>query len=170
VNAVAAHTPDYWWLCSGAVLMALSAMLAWRRVAVDTGAGSVGPQRGSVTDLALAALAVGIALRWSRIGHGPFLNMFEILASSLLILGIVWRAASWRLPVLQGSAPVVLSLLAVMGVWLLVVNPADSHLPPTYEMPILWFHVAMGKIFLGCALVATGLAGVLLARTTARAA
>jgi ABC-type transport system involved in cytochrome c biogenesis permease subunit len=165
---LAAHTLDYWWLCSGAVLMALSALLAWRRVAVDTGARAAVPGRWSVTDVALAALAVGIALRWSRIGHGPFLNMFEILASSLLSLGMVWRAASWRLPALQGSAPVVLSLLALMGAWLLAVNPADTHLPPTYEMPILWFHVAMGKVFLGCALIATGLAGVLLARSTAR--
>jgi ABC-type transport system involved in cytochrome c biogenesis permease subunit len=137
-------------------------------VAVDTGARAAVPGRWSVTDVALAALAVGIALRWSRIGHGPFLNMFEILASSLLSLGLVWRAASWRVPALQGSAPVVLSLLALMGAWLLAVNPADTHLPPTYEMPILWFHVAMGKIFLGCALLATGLAGVLLARATAR--
>lgn len=159
---------DYWWLCAGAVLIALSAVLAWRRVAMDTGTGPLLPARWSFTDLALAALAVGIALRWSRIGHGPFLNMFEILASSLLSLGLVWRVASWRVPALQGSAPVVLSLLSVMGAWLLATNPADSHLPPTYEMPILWFHVAMGKIFLGCALIATGLAGVLLARSTRR--
>jgi ABC-type transport system involved in cytochrome c biogenesis permease subunit len=158
---------DYWWLCAGAELMALSALLAWRRVAADTGTRAAAPAAWSVTDLALAALAVGIAMRWSRIGHGPILNRFEILASSLLSLGMLWRAASWRLPVLQGSAPVVLSLLALMGAWLLAVNPADTHLPPTYEMPILWLHVAMGKIFLACALVATGLAGVLLARATA---
>src|SRR3954470_18454070 len=122
---------DYWWLCAGALLMGLSALLAWRRLAAPSGLRASTPARWSVTDLALAALAVGIALRWSRIGHGPFLNMFEILASSLLSLGIVWRIASWRVPVLQGSAPVVLSLLSVMGAWLLATNPADSHLPPT---------------------------------------
>jgi ABC-type transport system involved in cytochrome c biogenesis permease subunit len=159
---------DYWWLCAGAVLMALSALVAWRQLAVGTAPRAIFGARWALTDLALAALAIGIALRWARIGHGPFLNMFEILASSLLSLGILWRAASWRVPVLQDSAPVALSLLAVLGAWLLAVNPADTHLPPTYEMPVLWFHVALGKVFLACALVATGLAGVILARATAR--
>ena len=167
---IEARPLDYWWLCGGAVLMALSALLAWRRLATqaDAPTGTFTLPRWTLADLALVAVAIGIALRWARIGHGPFLNMFEILASSLLSLGVIWRAASWRLPVLRDSAPVVLSLLALLGAWLLAVNPADSHLPPTYEMPVLWFHVALGKVFLGCALVATGLAGVLLGRATAR--
>jgi ABC-type transport system involved in cytochrome c biogenesis permease subunit len=167
---IEARPLDYWWLCTGAVLMALSALLAWRQIAAPAQAR---PHQSALAgwsfiDLALAALAVGIALRWARIGHGPFLNMFEILASSLLSLGVAWRAAIWRLPALRDSAPVALSLLALLAGWLLTVNPADSHLPPTYEMPVLWFHVALGKVFLGCALVATGLAGVMLARATAR--
>lgn len=167
---ITARPLDYWWLCAGAILMAMSALLAWRRLAVqaDAGVRTSALARWALTDLALAALAVGIAVRWERLGHGPFLNMFEILASSLLSLGVAWRLASWKLPVLRDSAPVVLSLLAVMGAWLLAVNPADTHLPATYEMPVLWFHVALGKIFLACALVATGLAGVLLSRATAR--
>ena len=167
---IAARPLDYWWLCGGAVLMALSALLAWRSLATASGSGQCASTRAraSLTDLALFALAVGIALRWARIGHGPFLNMFEILASSLLSLGLAWRLALWRIPILRDSSPVVLSLLAVLAAWLLAVNPLDSHLPPTYEMPVLWFHVALGKVFLGCALVATGLAGVLLGRATAR--
>ena len=167
---IEARPLDYWWLCGGAVLMAVSALLAWRRIAVQAkaGPGKFIPAPWSLADLALAALAVGIALRWTRIGHGPFLNMFEILASSLFSLGIAWRIAIWKLPLLRDSAPVALSLLAVMAAWLLAVNPADSHLPPTYEMPVLWFHVALGKVFLGCAVVGTGLAGVLLARATER--
>ena len=167
---IAARPLDYWWLCGGAVLMALSALIAWRSLATASGSGQRASTRAraSLTDLALFALAVGIALRWARIGHGPFLNMFEILASSLLSLGLAWRLALWRIPVLRDSSPVVLSLLAVLAAWLLAVNPLDSHLPPTYEMPVLWFHVALGKVFLGCALVATGLAGVLLGRATTR--
>ena len=51
-----------------------------------------------------------------------------------------------------------------MGAWLLTTNPADTHFPATYETPVLWLHVLLGKVFLGCALLATGLAGVLLLR------
>jgi ABC-type transport system involved in cytochrome c biogenesis permease subunit len=165
------HPADTWVLYLGALLVGCSALLAWRLVAVPA---TNAPARGtaglalSLHDVALAVLALGIALRWSRIGHGPFLSLFEVLASGLVSLGLVWRLCSLRLPALRDSAPVVLSLLAVMGAWLLVADSADTLLPPTYEMTILWVHVAMGKIFLGCALVATGLAGVLLARRSER--
>jgi ABC-type transport system involved in cytochrome c biogenesis permease subunit len=163
---------DRWMLAAGASLLVLAMALAWRQLATAGGRAMPAPARAqaAAADLALLALALGIALRWARIGHGPFLSMYEILASSLLTLSIVWRLASWRLPVLRASAPVVLSLLAVMGAWMLVTDPADTHLPATYEMTVLWIHVAFGKIFLGCALVASGLAGVVLARRTARGA
>ncbi|MEJ8836783.1 cytochrome c biogenesis protein [Ramlibacter sp. AN1133] len=157
---------EYAWFCAGALLFTLAALLAWRRSFVPVAAAA--PRAALLppllADLALAALAAGIGMRWLRLGHGPFLNMFEILASSLVSLGLAWRIASWRLPAVREGAPVALTLLAVMGAWLVTVNPADTHLPATYEMGIMWFHILLGKIFLGCALVATALAGVLLAR------
>jgi ABC-type transport system involved in cytochrome c biogenesis permease subunit len=160
---------DTWVLYLGALLVAGSALLAWRLAASAGATPRSAPLLAlSLHDVALGVLALGIALRWSRVGHGPFLSLFEILASSLLSLGLLWRLFSLRVPVLRESAPVVLSLLSVMGVWLLVSDTSDTRLPATYEMPILWLHVAMGKIFLACALVATGLAGVLLGRRSAR--
>ncbi|HET8745409.1 MAG TPA: cytochrome c biogenesis protein CcsA [Ramlibacter sp.] len=163
---------EYTWFCAGAVLVGLAALLAWRRSLVAVGgpaglAARLAPRPALLVDLALAALATGIALRWLRLGHGPFLNMFEILASSLVSLGLAWRIAHWRLPAVRESAPVALGLLAVMAAWLLTVDPVDTHRPATYEMGIMWFHILLGKIFLGCALVATALAGVILARAGA---
>jgi ABC-type transport system involved in cytochrome c biogenesis permease subunit len=160
---------EYAWFCAGALLLTLAALLAWRRSLVPvTGAT---PRAALLppllVDLALATLAAAIAMRWARLGHGPFLNMFEILASSLVSLGVAWRIASWRLPMVRDGAPVALTLLAVMAAWLLTVNPVDTHLPATYEMGIMWFHILLGKIFLGCALVATAVAGVILARARA---
>ena len=166
---LATMPPDTWVLYLGALLVAGSALLAWRLAAIASATATrPAPLLAlSLHDVALGVLALGIALRWSRVGHGPFLSMFEILASSLLSLGVLWRLFSLRVPVLRDSAPVVLSLLSVMGVWLLVSDTSDTRLPATYEMPILWLHVAMGKVFLACALVATGLAGVLLGRGSA---
>lgn len=160
---------EYAWFCAGALLFGLAALLAWRRSLVPAAGAPAGLvlRPPLLVDLALAALAAGIALRWLRLGHGPFLNMFEILASSLVSLGLAWRVAHWRLPLVRDGAPVALGLLAVMAAWLLTVNPADTHLPATYEMGIMWFHILLGKIFLGCALVATALAGVILARGAA---
>jgi ABC-type transport system involved in cytochrome c biogenesis permease subunit len=160
---------DQAWLALGAGLILLGALQAWFAVA---GRGAAVLRRSTLIllDLALLSLAIGLAMRWVRIGHGPFVGMFEILASNLLSLGLAWRLASARWPLLRPSAPVVMSLLAVLAAWLWSTQPVDTHLPATYEVTVLWFHVALGKIFLGCALVATGLAGVVLARRTARGA
>jgi ABC-type transport system involved in cytochrome c biogenesis permease subunit len=161
---------DRAWLAFGAGLVLLAALQSWFAVAI-AGAGDAPSvwRRGAtlLLDLALASLAVGLAMRWVRLGHGPFIGLYEILASNLLSLGLLWRLGSVRWPVLVPSAPVVMSLLAVLAAWLWVAQPIDTHLPATYEMTVLWFHVALGKFFLGCALAATGLAGVVLARTGA---
>lgn len=166
---LAAQPLDYWWLCAGALVLGAAALAAWVRAAGPEGAAGRVPDTSAMRllDLAIAVLAVGIALRWARIGHGPFLSMFEVLASSMVSLGLGWRIAAWRVPVLTDGSPLALSLLALMAGWMLAVSPADTHLPATYEMWVMWFHIFLGKIFLACALVATGLAGVVLARTNA---
>lgn len=166
----AAQPPDYWWLCGGALAIGGAALLAWLRLAALAGAPAsrTAVPVALLLDIGIAALAIGIALRWARIGHGPFLSMFEVLASSLVSLGLAWRIAASRVAMLADGTPIALSLLGVMAAWMLTVNPADTHLPATYEMSVMWFHILLGKVFLGCALVATGLAGVVLGRLGAR--
>lgn len=134
-----------------------------------TGVASGRPREKWV--LALLAAGVGlfmlaIAIRWARVGHGPFISMFEVLSSNLFSLGLIFLIAYWRVPVLRSSAAAALPILLVLGFWILAVKPVDSHLPPTYETPVLWFHLVLGKIFLGTCLVGVGLSGVILLRRT----
>jgi ABC-type transport system involved in cytochrome c biogenesis permease subunit len=158
------------WLWLGVALLLLGAGQACVALwpAGGKGAGRAS-ERGPLAWLgaALAAVALGIALRWQRLGHGPFLNMFEILASSVFSLGLVFVLAALLRPELRRTAPLVLPVLAVMGAWLLTTSPQDTHFPATYDTPVLWLHVLLGKVFLGCALLSSGLAGVLLARRSA---
>jgi len=116
--------------------------------------------------LSLVLFALAIGVRWLRIGHGPFINLFEILSSSLFSLGLIYMLSFWRLPMLRPSAIVTMPIMLMMGLWLLAVNPVDSHLPPTYDTPWLWAHVTTGKLFLGVCLVAVGIAGAIMLRRT----
>jgi ABC-type transport system involved in cytochrome c biogenesis permease subunit len=118
----------------------------------------------------LAAHASSIAARWTRIGHGPFITMYEILSSNIFSLLAIFTLVSWRIRAVRPSAAVVLPLLAVMMVWLLTQDPRPGHLPATYGTAWLWIHVGFGKAFLGAVLIAVGVGGVvLLRRTTAGA-
>ncbi|WP_088286197.1 cytochrome c biogenesis protein CcsA [Ideonella sp. A 288] len=150
------------WLWSGSGLCIAAAVQAWVAALRTRATDDRWPFR--ILAVAVVLVAVGIGQRWARLGHGPFLDMFEILASSLLSLGLVLLFAQHRWPVLRRAAPVSLSMLAVLALWLPMTDAGDTFFPPTYETPVLWFHVLLGKLFLGCALLALGLAGTQLLR------
>ncbi len=106
----------------------------------------------------IVLLAVGLGLRWARLGHGPFFNLYEIQASSLLSMGLIYAIANARMAALRDSAYIVLPVLTLLGVWMWVTPALDSHFLPTYKTPWLWAHLITGKLFLGTLLTAVGIA------------
>lgn len=112
----------------------------------------------------LALHTASLALRWGRLGHGPFVTLYEILSSNVWSLTLVFAAVYWRLRAVRPAAAIVMPVLFLMMAWLLVTRPDAGHLPPTYHTVWLYIHVAFGKIFLGAVLVALGVAGVILLR------
>jgi ABC-type transport system involved in cytochrome c biogenesis permease subunit len=105
-----------------------------------------------------------LAARWDRLGHGPFMTMFEILSSNVWSLVLAFVIAYWRVPVIRPSAAVVMPILFVMMGWLMLSSPGEAHFPQTFRTPWLYIHIGFGKVFLGAMLVAVGLAGVIQSR------
>jgi ABC-type transport system involved in cytochrome c biogenesis permease subunit len=54
--------------------------------------------------------------------------------------------------------------------WLMLASPEEGHFPPTYRTPWLFIHIGLAKVFLGCLLVALGMATVILLRAWPAAA
>lgn len=130
------------------------------------------PER-SVLILMLVGIVLhtaSIAVRWERLGHGPFITMFEILSSNIWSLMLAFCIAYWLVPAIRASAAVVMPIIFVMMGWLLMTSPGEGHFPPTYHTVWLFIHIGFGKVFLGATLVAVGLAGVILARAGSRGA
>lgn len=159
------------WLYAGLGSYALATLVAVQGVVRARG-GSAGaaasrshePYVLGLSFAGVALLAMALAERWVRIGHGPFVNLFELLISQLFSLGLVYSVVYWRLPVVRSTAVVVLPAMWVLGTWVLLLDPAASPYPPTYYNKWLWAHVGFGKFFLSFCLVGTGLAGVILLR------
>jgi ABC-type transport system involved in cytochrome c biogenesis permease subunit len=114
--------------------------------------------------LGLIAHAGSLGLRWERIGHGPFITMFEILSSNVWSLLLIYGLAYWRVPAVRPAAVVVMPVLFIMMAWLLASSPVAGHFPPTYRTVWLYVHLLFGKVFLGTVLVAVGVAGLILLR------
>lgn len=118
--------------------------------------------------IGLALHTASIAVRWERLGHGPYVTMFEILSSNIWSLMLAFAIVYWRMPTIRATAAVVMPILFIMMGWMLMTNPGDGTLPSSYHTVWLFIHIGFGKVFLGATLVAVGLAGVILARRTTR--
>lgn len=113
---------------------------------------------------------ISIGLRWERLGHGPFVTMFEILTSNVWSMMLAFALAYWRMPAIRSSAAVVMPILFLVMGWLLMTSPGEGHLPPTYHTIWLFIHIGFGKVFMGAVLVAVGLSGVILLRASPQGA
>lgn len=127
-------------------------------------------QRGAAAVLALALglHTLSLALRWDRLGHGPFTTLHEILSSNLWSLSLVLMLAWWAVREVRTAAAGALPVLLVLGLWLTMSHPGAGHLPPTYDTPLLYLHTVVGKCYLGLLLVAVALGSVPLARRSLR--
>ncbi|PWC42092.1 cytochrome c biogenesis protein CcsA [Azospirillum sp. TSO22-1] len=148
-----------WTLLGAIALYALAAVMAL----AEARRGRALPVP-AVIGLALVVHAVSIALRWQRLGHGPYVDMFEVLSSNVWSLHAVTLAGVLLIPRLRGLLAAVLPVLQILVVWLLTVEAQDTLFPVTYDTLWLPVHVLLGKVFLGVTVVAVGGSVVILLR------
>ena len=141
MNGVYTELP---WLYTGLASYVLATVVAIQGVIRARGGSAGATVNRSYEHIVLGFAVVGVALlamsigeRWIRIGHGPFVNLFELLMSQLCSLGLVYTLVYWRFPVLRPSAVVALPLMWILGVWVLTLNPEGSPFPPTYHPVII---------------------------------
>ncbi len=168
------QVPEMPWLWAGLFSYAVAMGLAVRGVWFIDATAQVRLYRrnemlllGAVV-IGVVLLAIALGVRWERLGHGPFVNLFELLTSQLFSLGLIYAIIYWKVPAIRPSAVVVMALIWILGTWVLMLEPTDTTFPPTYHNNWLWAHVGFGKVFLTFCLVAAGLAGTILLRAIPR--
>jgi len=113
---------------------------------------------------ALVAHGGAIALRWIRLDHGPYVDLFEILSSNVWSLHLVLALSCLLFRRLRGGLVMALPVLSVLVLWMLAAPVNDTAAPVTYQTVWLPVHMVLGKLFLGLVVVALGLCLVVLAR------
>lgn len=174
-------TTELPWVWAGMAILAFSTIAAIMSMSPKYGVASEGVTRqpaGSPWEktvllsllAGLVVLGIAIGIRWVRVGHAPYVDMFEILVSQTWSMALFYLFIYWRLPKLRGAAVIVFPAIWMMGSWALIVDPADSVVPATYYNNWKWAHIILGKIFLAASMVALGIAGVMLLRRIRRLA
>jgi len=118
--------------------------------------------------LALLIHGAAIVLRWQRLDHGPYVDLFEVLSSNVWTLHAALLLTLGALPRLRPVCAATLPVLQVLVLWLLTLEPQDTLFPVTYETVWLPVHVWVGKLFLGIVVVAVGASVVVLLRRVFR--
>ena len=153
---------------SETILLDLAALLylAAAGVAVIAAIASKARDRTVLTLLAaaLALHTVAIALRWLRLDHGPYVNLFEILSSNVWSLHLIALLASLGVRRLRGALVMTLPVLGVLVLWMMATPARDTAVPMTYQTIWLPVHMVLGKLFLGLVVLALGLCLVVVAR------
>ncbi len=106
-----------------------------------------------------------LAFRWITLGQGPFMTLYEVLASNILSLSLIFSLVYYFVPASRISSVVLLPVILIMCVWTLNVPSDPVPLPATFDNFWLWFHVLAGKLFLGFCLVSASLSTVLFLRS-----
>lgn len=111
---------------------------------------------------------IAIAIRWDRLDHGPYVNLFEILSSNVFSLHAAILAGCMLIPRIRPALAAALPVLQILVIWLFVTEPVESEVPVTYQTIWLGVHVWLGKLFMGCTLVAVSVSLVILLRRVTR--
>ncbi|MCH8951182.1 MAG: cytochrome c biogenesis protein CcsA [Proteobacteria bacterium] len=153
---------------SETILLDLAALLYLAAAGVAVIAAIAGKARDrTVLTLLAAALALhtgAIALRWLRLDHGPYVNLFEILSSNVWSLHLIALLASLGVRRLRGALVMTLPVLGVLVLWMMATPARDTAVPMTYQTIWLPVHMVLGKLFLGLVVMALGLCLVVVAR------
>ncbi len=122
------------------------------------------------TWLALAGLmphAVGIGIRWVRVGHGPYLGFYEVVSSYAFMAVAGFALLVWRRKNLA-AAGVVLMPVAFITLGAAMFTPkAELEITGTLASWWLNLHVVFAKLSYGAFIVAFALAAVYLFRDRA---
>lgn len=107
---------------------------------------------------------VALAARWAIEGRLPVIGAFEMLSANVWGLMLAVALAYWRLPHLRAFAAILMPIVIMVMAWMLL-KPTDAAAPPsTYDTVWLYIHIGFIKLFLGCAFIALGIAGIVLFR------
>lgn len=108
-------------------------------------------------NLAWIMFLLTMIVRWTTLGQGPFMTLYEVLISNLFSLGLIFSIGCYLNKSVQPAVAALAFILSILGIWSLATSTAPVPLPATFENNWLWIHVAAGKIFLGTCLVAVAL-------------
>lgn len=146
-----------------------TAMIGYTLICILAMIGLVFRKRPEKTMLSLMVASTllhtfAIAARWAIKGHLPVIGSFEMLSANIWGLMVATTLGYWLQPRFRGFVAVLMPIIIMIMAWMLLKPTELNAAPSTYDTIWLYIHIGFIKLFLGCAFIALGMAGVILLR------
>ncbi len=96
----------------------------------------------------------GLLIWWRMVGHGPYIDRFEVLSSNAWILLCAFLLFSIPYPRLKGVGIIVFPATFILVALGLFFNPEIKTLPPTFRSVWLVLHIIFYKIAFSSIIIA----------------
>jgi len=116
------------------------------------------------TLLGLVPHSLTILLRWIRVGHGPYINRFEVFLSNVWMIIVIFLLAQILYRQIRVLGAFILAICLLLLGWATMVDRTAVSLPPTFHSYWLIVHITFAKIALGSLLIGAGMAILYLAK------
>ncbi len=97
---------------------------------------------------------VGLAIWWKMVGHGPYIDRFEVLSSNAWILLLAFLLFAIPFPRIKSVGIVVLPATFILVALGLFFHPEMKTLPPTFRSVWLILHIIFYKIAFSSIIIA----------------
>ena len=118
----------------------------WTRVAVLVSAIGLIPQ------------VISMALRWVRLGHGPYLGYFELTSTLTFFTVLLFVGMAWRYPKTSSAGIVIMPVALLLMGASMTAPKGGLDVGPTLASYWLFIHVAFSDLAFGAFAVSFGLA------------
>ena len=106
----------------------------------------------------VAVHALWIVVRWMEVGHGPYLNLYEVASSDSIMAVAIYLLAQWKYPKIRILGIFILPLVFLLKGFGVLSTKEPVGLSPILDSTWLVVHVLTAKLAFGAYLISCVLA------------
>jgi cytochrome c-type biogenesis protein CcsB len=111
-----------------------------------------------VSAIGLVPQTVSMAMRWIRLGHGPYLGYYELTSTLTFFTVLLLIGMAWRYPKTSGAGIVIMPVALLLIGAAMTAPKGGLDVGPTLASYWLFIHIVFSDLAFGCFVLSFGLA------------
>jgi cytochrome c-type biogenesis protein CcsB len=110
-----------------------------------------------ISAIGLVPQAASMAVRWARLGHGPYLGYYELTSTLTFFTVLLFVIMAWRYPKTSAAGIVIMPVALLLIAAAMLAPKSGLDITPTLASYWLFIHVVFSDLAFGAFVVSFGL-------------